>query len=42
MMMYLAVNPDNLPTVVTVIGKRILIAADAEWVIVPQNIPGIS
>jgi len=35
----LAVNPDNLSTVVAVIGKRILIAADAEWVIVPQNIP---
>ena len=35
----LAVNPDHLPTVVTIVGERILIAADAEGVVIPQNIP---
>ena len=37
---YLAVDADHLATVITIVGEHVLVALDAEGVVLPQHVPG--
>ena len=37
---YLAVDADHLAAVITIVGEHVLVALDAEGVVLPQHVPG--